>query len=49
MRSEVIIQRSEYSHSEMDTVILTLKSKQYLLVLTNCRTRHQLIRLISNK
>lgn len=49
MRPEVINQRGEYGHYEIDTVILTRKTNKCLLVLTDRRTRHQIIRLIPNK
>lgn len=49
MRPEVINQRGEYGHYEIDTVILTRKTNKCLLVLTDRQTRHQIIRLIPNK
>lgn len=49
IRPESINQRREFSHYEIDTVILTRDTKKCLLVLTDRRTRHQLIRLIPNR
>ena len=48
-RPEVINLRLENGHYEIDTVILTQARNECLLVLTDRRSRHQLIRLIPNK
>ncbi|MGQ7422940.1 IS30 family transposase [Streptococcus suis] len=48
-RPEVIILRLENSHYEIDTVLLTKVKNYCLLVLTDRRSRHQIIRLIPNK
>lgn len=48
-RTEVINQRLENGHYEIDTVILTQTRNHCLLVLTDRRSRHQIIRLIPDK
>ena len=48
-RPEVINLRLENGHYEIDTVLLTRAKNYCLLVLTDRRTRHQIIRLIPNK
>ena len=48
-RPEFINQRLENGHYEMDTVILTKQKNQFLLTLTDRRSRHQIIRLIPDK
>ncbi|HFI0126335.1 TPA: IS30 family transposase, partial [Streptococcus suis] len=48
-RPEVINLRLENGHYEIDTVLLTRAKNQCLLVLTDRRSRHQIIRLIPNK
>ena len=48
-RPEIINQRLENGHYEMDTVILTKQKNQCLLTLTDRRSRHQIIRLIPDK
>lgn len=48
-RPEIINQRLENGHYEIDTVILTKQKNQCLLTLTDRRSRHQIIRLIPDK
>lgn len=48
-RPEVINLRLENGHYEIDTVLLTKVKNYCLLVLTDRRSRHQIIRLIPNK
>lgn len=48
-RPEIINLRLENGHYEIDTVILTKAKNHCLLVLTDRRSRHQIIRLIPNK
>lgn len=48
-RPEVINLRLENGHYEIDTAILTQTRNHCLLVLTDRKSRHQLIRLIPNK
>ena len=48
-RPEIINQRLENGHYEIDTVILNKQKNQCLLTLTDLRSRHQFIRLISDK
>ena len=48
-RPEAINLRLENGHYEIDTVLLTRAKNYCLLVLTDRRTRHQIIRLIPNK
>ena len=48
-RPEVINLRLENRHYEIDTVLLTRAKNYCLLVLTDRRSRHQIIRLIPNK
>ncbi|HFI0677364.1 TPA: IS30 family transposase, partial [Streptococcus suis] len=48
-RPEVINLRLENGHYEIDTVLLTREKNHCLLVLTDRRSRHQIIRLIPNK
>ncbi|NRG98691.1 IS30 family transposase [Streptococcus suis] len=48
-RPEVINLRLENGHYEIDTVLLTRAKNQCLLVLTDRRSRHQIIRLIPSK
>ena len=48
-RPEVINLRLELGHYEIDTVLLTRSRNKCLLVLTDRRSRHQIIRLIPNK
>lgn len=48
-RPEAINMRLENGHYEIDTVILTQTRNHCLLVLTDRKSRHQLIRLIPNK
>lgn len=48
-RPEVINLRLENGHYEIDTVLLTKVKNHCLLVLTDRRSRHQIIRLIPNK
>ena len=48
-RPKVINLRLENGHYEIDTVLLTRAKNHCLLVLTNQRSRHQIIRLIPNK
>ncbi|HEM2793792.1 TPA: IS30 family transposase [Streptococcus suis] len=48
-RPEIINLRLENGHYEIDTVLLTRAKNQCLLVLTDRRSRHQIIRLIPNK
>lgn len=48
-RPEVINLRLENGHYEIDTVLLTRAKNYCLLVLTDRRSRNQIIRLISNK
>ena len=48
-RPEVINLCLENSHYEIDTVLLTRVKNHCLLVLTDRRSRHQIIRLIPNK
>ena len=48
-RPEVINLRLELGHYEIDTVLLTRVRNKCLLVLTDRRSRHQIIRLIPNK
>ena len=48
-RPEAINLRLENGHYEIDTVLLTRVKNYCLLVLTDRRTRHQIIRLIPNK
>ncbi|HFI0727665.1 TPA: IS30 family transposase, partial [Streptococcus suis] len=48
-RPEVINLRLENGHYEIDTVLLTREKNQCLLVLTDRRSRHQIIRLIPSK
>lgn len=48
-RPEVINLRLELGHYEIDTVLLTRAKNMCLLVLTDRRSRHQIIRLIPNK
>ncbi|HFI0039842.1 TPA: IS30 family transposase, partial [Streptococcus suis] len=47
-RPEVINLRLENGHYEIDTVLLTREKNHCLLVLTDRRSRHQIIRLIPN-
>ena len=48
-RPKAINLRLENGHYEIDTVLLTRAKKHCLLVLTDRRSRHQIIRLIPNK
>ena len=48
-RPEVIYLRLENGHFEIDTVLLTRTKNYCLLVLTDRRSRHQIIRLIPNE
>jgi len=48
-RPDVINLRLENEHYEIDTVLLTKVKNYCLLVLTDRRSRHQIIRLIPNK
>ncbi|HEV4873576.1 TPA: IS30 family transposase [Streptococcus pneumoniae] len=48
-RSEAINLRLENEHYEIDTVLLTRAKNYCLLVLTDRKSRHQIIRLIPNK
>ncbi|HEW6669486.1 TPA: IS30 family transposase [Streptococcus pneumoniae] len=48
-RSEAINIRLENGHYEIDTVLLTRAKNYCLLVLTDRKSRHQIIRLIPNK
>ncbi|HEM5471009.1 TPA: IS30 family transposase, partial [Streptococcus suis] len=48
-RPDVINLRLENGHYEIDTVLLTREKNHCLLVLTDRRSRHQIIRLIPNK
>lgn len=48
-RPDVINLRLENGHYEIDTVLLTKVKNHCLLVLTDRRSRHQIIRLIPNK
>ena len=48
-RPEAINLRLENGHYEIDTVLLTRAKNYCLLVLTDRRSRHQIIRLIPNK
>ena len=48
-RPEVINLRLENGHYEIDTVLLTRVKNHCLLVLTDRRSRHQIIRLIPNR
>ncbi|NQJ67474.1 IS30 family transposase, partial [Streptococcus suis] len=48
-RPEVINLRLENGHYEIDTVLLTKVKNYCLIVLTDRRSRHQIIRLIPNK
>lgn len=48
-RAESIEKREEYGHWEMDTVVGKKKSKAVLLVLTERKTRQEIIRKIKNK
>ncbi|VKX02736.1 IS1239 transposase [Streptococcus pneumoniae] len=48
-RSEAINLRLENGHYEIDTVLLTRAKNYCLLVLTDRKSRHQIIRLIPNK
>ncbi|VMV38510.1 IS1239 transposase [Streptococcus pneumoniae] len=48
-RSEAINLRLENGYYEIDTVLLTRAKNYCLLVLTNRKSRHQIIRLIPNK
>ncbi|MFX3924867.1 IS30 family transposase, partial [Streptococcus suis] len=48
-RPEVINLRLENGHYEIDTVLLTIAKNQCLLVLTDRRSRQQIIRLIPSK
>ena len=48
-RPNVINLRLENGHYEIDTVLLTRAKNHCLLVLTDRRSRHQIIRLIPNK
>ncbi|HFI0456114.1 TPA: IS30 family transposase [Streptococcus suis] len=48
-RPKVINLRLENGHYEIDTVLLTRAKNQCLLVLTDRRSRHQIIRLMPNK
>lgn len=48
-RPEVINLRLENGHYEIDTVLLTRVKNYCLLVLTDRRSKHQIIRLIPNK
>ncbi|HEM3945923.1 TPA: IS30 family transposase, partial [Streptococcus suis] len=48
-RPDVINLRLENGHYEIDTVLLTKIKNYCLLVLTDRRSRHQIIRLIPNK
>ena len=48
-RPKAINIRLENGHYEIDTVLLTRAKNYCLLVLTDRRTRHQIIRLIPNK
>ncbi|CTP41244.1 IS30 family transposase [Streptococcus pneumoniae] len=48
-RSEAINLRLENGHYEIDTVLLTRSKNYCLLVLTDRKSRHQIIRLIPNK
>ena len=48
-RPEVINLRLENGHYEIDTVLLTRVKNHCLLVLTDHRSRHQIIRPIPNK
>lgn len=49
VRPEAINQRLENGHYEIDTVILTKTKNACLLTLTDRRSRHELIRLITDK
>ncbi len=48
-RPEVINQREEFGHYEIDTVLLTKTKGECLLTLTERKTRSELIRLIPDK
>ena len=48
-RPEAINLRLEKGHDEMDTVLLTRTKNDCLLVLTDRKSRHQMIRLIPNQ
>ena len=48
-RPEVINLRLEKGHYEIDTLLLTKVKNYCLLVLSDRRSRHQIIRLIPNK
>lgn len=48
-RLDIINLRLENGHYEIDTVLLTKVKNYCLLVLTDRRSRHQIIRLIPNK
>ena len=48
-RPKAINLRLENDHCEIDTVLLTRAKNHCLLVLTDRRSRHQIIRLIPNK
>ncbi|COS13545.1 transposase [Streptococcus pneumoniae] len=48
-RPEAINLRLENGHYEIDTVLLTRAKNYCLLVLTDRKSRHQIIRLIPNK
>ncbi|HEL1630976.1 TPA: IS30 family transposase [Streptococcus suis] len=48
-RPDIINLRLENGHYEIDTVLLTKVKNRCLLVLTDRRSRHQIIRLIPNK
>ncbi|HHG7882416.1 TPA: IS30 family transposase, partial [Streptococcus pneumoniae] len=48
-RPEAINLRLENGHYEIDTVLLTRSKNYCLLVLTDRKSRHQIIRLIPNK
>lgn len=47
--SEPIDERAEYGHWEIDTVLLTKEKGEYLLTLTERKTRLEIIRLIPDK
>lgn len=48
-RPEAINLRLENGHYEIDTVLLTQTKNHCLLTLTDCRSRHQIIRLLPDK
>ena len=48
-RPESINERSEYGHWEIDTVLLTKEKGEYLLTLTERKTRLEIIQIIPDK